>query len=127
MQRLIRSLVSLLAVASTPAAADPALRLFVFEIDGCTACDQFHAEALRDYWSSPVSQRLPLTLVDLNALGTAGQALRSPIRVVPTFVVMRDGIEIARLSGFPGKSAFEAGIASVLADEQPTASLTPLP
>lgn len=103
------------------------MRLFVFEIEGCTACAQFHTEALQDYWTSETSRSLPLTIVDLNALGTAGQPLRSPIRTVPTFIVMRDGIEIARLTGYPGKQAFEAGIAQVLADDAPTASLRPLP
>lgn len=103
------------------------MRLFVFEIEGCTACTQFHTEALQDYWTSETSRSLPLTIVDLNALGTAGQPLRSPIRTVPTFIVMRDGIEIARLTGYPGKQAFETGIAQVLADDAPTASLRPLP
>lgn len=103
------------------------MRLVVYEIDGCAACEQFHTEALQDYWSSATSSTLPLTIVDLNALGTAGQALRSPIRTVPTFIVMRDGIEIARLTGYPGKQAFEAGIAQVLADDAPTASIEPLP
>jgi len=119
--------VSLLALPAWPTLASAEMRLYLFEIAGCTACDQFHAEALRDYWTSDASTALPLTIVDLNALGTAAQPLRSPIRTVPTFVVMRDGIEIARLTGYPGKAAFAAGIAAVLADEQPTASIQPLP
>jgi hypothetical protein len=103
------------------------MRLYMFEIARCMACAQFHAETLPSYWSSEASRQLPLTIVDLNALGTAGQVLRAPISVVPTFVVMRDGTEIARITGYPGRQAFEASIAAVLADDQPTATVTPLP
>ena len=103
------------------------MRLYMFEIADCAACDRFHAETLQDYWSSEASHTLPLTIVDLNALGTAAQPLRYPIDVVPTFVVMRDGREVARLSGYPGKQAFEAGIAAVLAEDQPTAALEHFP
>jgi hypothetical protein len=110
---------------AVPARAD--MRLYVFEIEGCEMCTRFHAEALGDYWTSETSRSLPLTIVDLNALGTARQPLRSPIRTVPTFVVMRDGTEIARLTGYPGKAAFEAGMAAVVAEDSPTASLEPLP
>lgn len=127
MRRWSRALVAGLCVAASPASAEAEMRLFVFEIEGCTACTQFHTEALQDYWTSETSRSLPLTIVDLNALGTAGQPLRAPIRTVPTFIVMRDGIEIARLTGYPGKQALEAGIAQVLADEAPTASIRPLP
>lgn len=111
--------------AAAPASAE--MRLFMFEIAECEACDQFHAETLQDYWNSEASRTLPLTIVDLNALGTAAQPLRTPIDVVPTFVVMQDGREVARLSGYPGKQAFEAGIAAVLAADRPTASIQPLP
>jgi hypothetical protein len=121
---LVSAVIALLALA-TPARAD--MRLYLFEIADCAACDRFHGEVLQDYWTSEASRTLPLTIVDLNALGTAGQPLRSPIRIVPTFVVMRDGTEIARLTGYPGKAAFATGIAAILADEQPTATIEPLP
>lgn len=118
---------AVLGVLGQPSPGHAGMRLYVFEIEACGACAQFHAEALKDYWSSERSLTLPLTIVDLNALGTAGQPLRAPIRTVPTFVVMRDGVEIARLTGYPGKTAFEASLAAVLADDPPTASLKPLP
>ena len=127
MLRIVLVLALSLSAMAWSAVAWAEMRLYLFEIADCAACEQFHSEALRDYWTSETSTTLPLTIVDLNALGTAGQPLRSPIRTVPTFVVMRDGIEIARLTGYPGKAAFEAGIAAVLADEQPTASIEPLP
>jgi hypothetical protein len=120
-------LLSVVCVLAIPTRASAEMRLYLFQIANCAACEQFHAEALHDYWTSDASTQLPLTIVDLNALGTAGQPLRAPIRIVPTFVVMRDGIEIARLTGYPGKAAFDAGIAAVLAGEQPTASIEPLP
>ena len=115
---------SLLGSASV---AKAEMRLYLFELADCTPCGQFHAEALQDYWNSETSRALPLTIVDLNALGTAAQPLRYPIDTVPTFVVMRDGREVARLTGYPGKAAFEASIAQVLAEDQPTASIEPLP
>lgn len=126
MLRLAGVLAFLCALAQ-PIAARADMRLYVYEIEGCEACAQFHAEALQDYWASQASRSLPLTIVDLNALGTARQPLRSPIRTVPTFVVMRDGIEMARLTGYPGKAAFEAGMAAVIAEVAPTASIGPLP
>jgi hypothetical protein len=127
---MCRSLLSLavaLAALVLPETARAEMRLYMFETADCAACALFHAEALEAYWSSEASRQLPLTIVDLNALGTAGQPLRAPISVVPTFVVMREGTEIARLAGFPGKAAFEAAITSMLDDDPPTASIAPLP
>lgn len=127
MLRSLRTLLASMTLLGASSAAEAEMRLYMFEIADCAACDRFHSEALQDYWSSETSRALPLTIVDLNALGTAAQPLRYPIAVVPTFVVMHNGREIARLSGYPGQQAFEAGIAAVLAKDQPTATIKPLP
>lgn len=123
----LRTVLVGLFLLGTASAAGAEMRLFMFEIADCAACDRFHTETLQDYWGSEASRTLPLTIVDLNALGTAAQPLRYPVDTVPTFVVMQDGREIARLAGYPGREAFEASIAAVLAAQQPTATVTPLP
>ncbi len=110
MLRSLRTVLAGVSLLGASSVAQAEMRLFMFEIADCAACDRFHAEALQEYWNSEASRTLPLTIVDLNTLGTAAQPLRSPIDVVPTFVVMRDGREVARLSGYPGRQAFEAGI-----------------
>jgi hypothetical protein len=86
-------------------------RLVMFGTADCGGCRVFYLESLQDYWTSEESTAMPLSIVDAAALGTAGNALRAPLSTYPTFVLMRDGREIGRIDGYPGREVFFATMA----------------
>ncbi len=82
------------------------LELLVFEIDGCAMCDVFRRDIAPQYKTGPASTRAPLRFVDLNETDPDTLALRSSISQVPTVVLMQDGREVDRITGYVGPSAF---------------------
>ena len=66
------------------------------------------------YWRAAESQKLPMRVIDIEALGTAGHALKKPIDATPTFVFMRNGAEIYRIEGYPGRQNFFAVVDWIL-------------
>lgn len=98
--------------ATRPATAEA--RLVVYEIEGCAYCAEFRRVVLPAYWGSRQAAEMPIEIVDLNALGTNGHALRHRLDVVPTFVVIDDGREIGRIEGYPGRDNLAVAIEVVL-------------
>ncbi|MEL7542327.1 MAG: hypothetical protein AAGJ70_00980 [Pseudomonadota bacterium] len=82
----------------------------VFEAGRCVACPQFRDAIIRPYFRSGRGKTLPMHVVDFDALGTAGRALRQPVTELPTSVVLRGGIEVGRIVGNPGASRFLAAM-----------------
>ena len=106
------ALAALLALArgATAGDSDGALpvraRLVLFETEDCAACDLYRREVLPAYWAPGRAPPIGLTLIDVDALGTGGIALRHRLASVPTLVLMVDGREIARVEGYPGRGRF---------------------
>lgn len=98
--------IGLLLLGAAPAALSetaPSARLVAFISSDCADCRRFSSEVLRDYWTSPTALELPISVIDVPALGTGGNPLRGPLRALPTFVLMQDGREAARIEGYPGR------------------------
>jgi hypothetical protein len=91
----------LLLAAALPAAADT--RLVVFEAQGCELCARFRADVLPAFWGAAGKERVPMTLVDVDALGTAGFPLAHRLSHLPTVVLMQDGRERGRIEGLVGR------------------------
>lgn len=94
--------------ASGAARADS--QLVMFSANDCLSCRAFYHEVLPSYWGSEESLDLPIRIVDVQALGSDGNALNAPLTEMPTFVFMQDGREIARLEGYEDRDAFYAQI-----------------
>ncbi|MEO0618123.1 MAG: hypothetical protein AAFZ01_02460 [Pseudomonadota bacterium] len=89
----------------------------VFEAGRCVACPRFRDAVVRPYFRSDRGDALPMHVVDYDALGTAGRALRAPVTELPTSVVLRGGIEIGRVVGNPGATRFLAAMDRISAPE----------
>lgn len=98
--------VVLLTLAASPAAADT--RLVVFEAQDCRPCALFRGEVLPAFWGGARKQALAITVVDVDALGTGGFALAHRLDTLPTIVLIEDGRERARVSGYVGREQFLA-------------------
>ena len=99
MRRLIFAFcVAVGAAVFSSSGATGDLRVVVFERVDCTNCKRLRYEVIIPLLAQqpPV---IPLDVVDLDALGTAGHTLAYPVWDVPTLVVMDKGRERARLSG----------------------------
>ena len=96
----------LLAVLMLGAAAPArAAELLMFELEGCPWCRLWHREIGPAYPGSSEGRRAPLRIVDIKA-GAPGVDLARPVTSSPTFVLVEDGREIGRITGYPGADFF---------------------
>lgn len=105
-------LLSVLAPAAAPAAPDLAtagdapptgVELIAFEAPGCRYCPVFRRDVAPSYAASRAGKAAPLRFVDLNDAAAGRFKLASPVTIVPTLVLVRDGVEIARIAGYVGR------------------------
>jgi thioredoxin-related protein len=80
--------------------------IIVFEVDNCTYCGLFRDHVLPRYRQSPRASELPIRFVDVNEADVSKMKLTAPIQMVPTTVIMRDGQEVDRISGYTGPENF---------------------
>ncbi len=82
------------------------LELLVFEADGCPMCDVFRRDILPQYQAGAAATRAPLRFIDIGKTDPDTLALRSGLSQVPTAVLMQDGREVDRITGYVGPSNF---------------------
>lgn len=85
------------------------------EAPGCSFCAAWKRDILPGYATHPTGRRLPLTLVPLNGPWPDGIALDRAPSITPTFVLLNDRIEIARIEGYPGARHFWPQVEALLA------------
>ncbi|SIO04656.1 hypothetical protein SAMN05444722_0225 [Rhodovulum sp. ES.010] len=119
MKRVFAALLSagLLATASA-GVARAELVLAMFEEIGCAYCTMWHNEIGPIYPKTKAGEVAPLRRVDLMKPIPEDIVLDSKPHFTPTFVLLRDGVEIARLEGYPGEDFFW-GLIEALLREQP--------
>jgi thioredoxin-related protein len=88
--------------------------LIVLEAPNCTYCDVFRRDVLPRYQLSKRAGELPIRFVDLNDPAADQLKLSSSVTMVPTVVLMRQGSEAGRISGYWGPEAFFKGLAQML-------------
>ena len=85
-----------------------AAELVMYRRAGCPWCAVWDREIAPTYPKTDIGQRLPLRLVDLDKPSGEQIFLTAPVRYTPTFVLVADRREIARLEGYPGEDFFWA-------------------
>ncbi len=83
-----------------------AAELVMFERGGCVWCARWNRDIAPVYGRTAEGQRLPLRRVDISVDRKGGIALREPVLYSPTFVVVDDGREVGRITGYAGEEAF---------------------
>lgn len=96
---------SLLAALLWPATSHAA-ELLMFERDGCVWCQRWDREVGSSYSKTDEAKVLPLRHVNIDRQATSSVALVSPVRYTPTFVVVHNGREIGRITGYINDDAF---------------------
>jgi len=110
------SLLAVVAVAFVPvrAAHNPAseriakvtAELLVFETENCPYCFIFRRDVAPNYMSSPRAKDVPLRYVDARKTDLSTMRLKSPLTMVPTVVLMKNGREVDRITGYMGPEPF---------------------
>ncbi len=93
----------LLAAAARPVAA---AELVMFVDTGCPWCLRWDKEVGEAYPRSDEGRRAPLRRLHISTARRSGLQLARAVTVTPTFVLIEDGAEIGRITGYPGADFF---------------------
>ena len=110
---------ALLWPASTLAA-----ELVMFERAGCPWCQRWDREVGARYVKTEEAKALPLRRVDIDAPEPRRRRPRRPVRYTPTFVVVDDGREVGRITGYINDDSFW-GLLGALAAKLQARAATP--
>lgn len=78
----------------------------MFERDGCIWCARWNREIAPVYDKTEEGKLLPLHRINLDRDKQLGFTLASPVRFTPTFVIVDDGQEIGRITGYMNGESF---------------------
>lgn len=92
------------------------VRLVMVDLKGCGFCAAFKREVLPGYDASREGHAAPLAIVAIDGPWPDGIALAGRPRVTPTFILLRDGIEQARIEGYAGAATFWPDLRAMLAN-----------
>lgn len=104
--RLIRAALLALVMVFSGQALTAETRLVMFQADGCSWCVKWHREIGEVYPLTDEGRQAPLLVVDIADPVPAGMQISATPRYTPTFVLIDNGVEIARIEGYPGEDFF---------------------
>ena len=112
---IVAALAVLWAMAANAAPAE--LQLLMFERDGCSYCRQWNEEIGPAYPRTAEGAAAPLRRIDIAQPLPVGITLtgRPPV-FTPTFVLLREGAEVARIEGYAGDEFFWVLLARMLSE-----------
>jgi hypothetical protein len=90
------------ALLALPAAA---VELVMVDQPGCIYCARWEAEIAPAYANTPEGRFAPLRRVDIRAVEDEVEVARRVV-FTPTFLVVEDGRELARMEGYSGDEFF---------------------
>jgi len=96
-----------------------AAEMIMFEQPGCAWCKRFNEEIAPAWSKTEQGKRAPLRRVNIHDAVPADLAEIPVERFTPTFVLVDNGREIARLRGYPGDQFFWALVDEMLTKLEP--------
>lgn len=112
--RWVARLAATIMLAASQAAAG--VELVMVEQHGCHWCAQWDATIAPIYPKTPEGAYAPLRRIDLRAPVPDDLDLKTRAVFTPTFILVEDGRELARMEGYPGEELFWWGLDSLLRD-----------
>jgi hypothetical protein len=95
----------------------PRLELVVIEVQNCNICPLVRQQLLPRWQETAWGRTVPMRFVDASTREEGAIGLTSALEIVPTIVLLRDGREIERVTGYLGPSTFIEVMSSVLRRE----------
>ncbi|MEM5472288.1 transcriptional regulator [Hoeflea sp. AS60] len=96
-----------------------AAEMVMFEQPGCVWCKRFNEEIAPAWPKTEQGKRAPLRRVNIHGDIPADLAGIPIERFTPTFVLVDDGREVARIRGYPGDQFFWALVDDMLSKLEP--------
>lgn len=121
MRSLFLSILVAFVAATVPARAD--MILIMAEEDGCYWCAKWNEEIGPIYPKTTEGKIAPLRRIDIHADAPDDLTFDKQLHFTPTFVLMKDGIELNRIEGYPGEDFFW-GLLGVMIEQAEQAALT---
>lgn len=108
MQHLKTSLLILaFALLALPGrAAEPVAELIMVDQAGCVYCERWESELAAIYPKTPEGQFAPLRRLDISKIRGSDITFARAVNFTPTFVLIKENTEIARIEGYPGEDFF---------------------
>ncbi|UWQ09387.1 thioredoxin family protein [Aliiroseovarius crassostreae] len=108
MRRTFSKIAAAFVVFGSFALTAEAAELVMVEEPGCAWCAQWEHDLGAIYPKTPEGKYAPLSKLDLRATRkeTLGFTLARPVSFTPTFLLVEDGQEMARIEGYPGEDFF---------------------
>lgn len=100
----------LLPTARLAAAAE----LVMVEQPGCAYCEAWMRDVAPEYPLTAEGRFAPLVMVQKRNALPEGMTFARPVVYTPTFVLVEDGRELARIEGYPGEDFFWGLLARML-------------
>jgi len=116
MIRLLTSLIAVCSLLASVASAD--MQLLMGDEDGCYWCEKWTDEIGPIYPKTAEGQIAPLLRHDIHDAIPSGIELKSSLHFTPTFVLLKDGLEVARIDGYPGEDFFWGLLAQMIKTAQ---------
>ena len=92
-------------------------RLLMAEEPGCLWCARWHEEIGPIYPKTEEGAAAPLRRINLNEPMPADIELARHVNFTPTFILLVDGAEKARIEGYPGEDFFWGLLGHILDQE----------
>ncbi|MFP4043184.1 MAG: thioredoxin family protein [Rhodosalinus sp.] len=107
---LLAAALVLLPTVRLAAAAD----LVMVEQPGCAYCEAWMRDVAPEYPLTAEGRFAPLITVEKRDAPPKGMTFARPVVYTPTFVLVEDGQELARIEGYPGEDFFWGLLARML-------------
>ncbi|MFY0635438.1 MAG: hypothetical protein JXQ91_16620 [Vannielia sp.] len=108
-----------LLLTALPFAARAEVRLVMVEEAGCIWCAKWDREIGPIYGKTAEGAAAPLRRVEIGA-PPDDIAFERSLTFTPTFVLVRDGAELARIEGYPGADFFWGLLGQMMAEHDVT-------
>lgn len=108
---------ALAASLSLSALAADAAELVMVEQEGCMYCARWDAEIAPAYPKTEAGAYAPLVRRNIRDGAPEGSSYARKVVFTPTFILMEDGRELARIEGYPGEEFFWPVFEALLARE----------
>ncbi len=102
----MRALYAVAALGIAYTADAGAAELLMLEQPGCAWCLRWHEEIGVAYPKTPEGRTAPVRFVDISQPWPEDLGDVAPERLTPTFILVDEGREVARLRGYPGSHFF---------------------
>lgn len=104
-----------------------AAELVMFQEHGCYWCERWDTEIGVVYARTDEGQRAPLRRVDIHDTRPADLKSVERLNFTPTFVLMDQGVEVGRITGYPGEDFFWPLLSRIMEKlpDQPPAGPSP--